>query len=107
MREPHPRFANHASACRPGGAGPSLLPAGVLLRVGATQDWKEEMTNLTPKERQEISTILRRRANEIAGFKMDLSKGKDLASVDYALELEINRLRHLSERVNPALPEEE
>ena len=62
---------------------------------------------LTPKERAQIATILKRRANEISGFKMDLNKGKDLASVDYALELEIDRLRRLAERVDPPQPEEE
>lgn len=60
---------------------------------------------LTKKEREQIGTILKRRANEIAGFKMDMAKGKDLASVDYALELEIERLRRLAERVDP--PEQE
>lgn len=66
------------------------------------------MTNeLTPKERAQIATILKRRATEISGFKMDLNKGKDLASVDYALELEIDRLRRLAERVDPPQPEEE
>ncbi len=64
------------------------------------------MTNLTLKEGEEIATILKRRANEIAIFKMDLNKGKDLASVDYALELEINRLRRLAERVSPPEPDE-
>lgn len=65
------------------------------------------MTNalLTHKEREQIATILKRSANEIAGFKSDLSKGKDLASVDYALELEIDRLRRLAERVNPPEPD--
>ena len=64
-------------------------------------------SELTSKERKQISTILNRRANEISGFKMDLVKGKDLASVDYALELEINRLRRLAERVDPPEPETE
>ena len=65
------------------------------------------MTDLTKSERVQIATILKRRANEIAGFKMDMAKGKDLASVDYALELEIERLRRLAERVDPAEPEAE
>ena len=65
------------------------------------------MTDLTKFERVQIATILKRRANEIAGFKMDMAKGKDLASVDYALELEIERLRRLAERVDPAEPEAE
>ena len=65
------------------------------------------MTGLTKFERVQIATILKRRANEIAGFKMDMAKSKDLASVDYALELEIERLRRLAERVDPAEPEAE
>ena len=64
-------------------------------------------TDLTPREREQIATILKRRANEIAGFKGELQRGKDLASVDYALELEIDRLRRLAERVNPPVPEQE
>lgn len=64
-------------------------------------------TSLTNTERDQIATILKRRANEIAMFKMDMSKGKDLASVEYALELEIDRLRRLAERVNPAAPEDD
>lgn len=59
---------------------------------------------LTKREREQIATILRRRANEVAGFKMEMQRGKDLASVDYALELEINRLRRLADRVSPAEP---
>ena len=65
------------------------------------------MTDLTKSERVQIATILKRRANEIAGFKMDMAKGKDLASVDYAMELEIERLRRLADRVDPAEPEAE
>lgn len=65
------------------------------------------ISELTPKERAQIATILKRRANEISGFKMDLNKGKDLASVDYALELEIDRLRRLAERVDPPQPDPE
>lgn len=60
---------------------------------------------LTKHEREQIATILTRRANEVSGFKMDLHRSKDLASVDYALELEISRLRRLADRVNPAEPE--
>lgn len=62
---------------------------------------------LVKKEREQISTILKRRANEIAMFKMDFAKGKDLASVDYALDREIDRLRRLAERVDPADADEE
>lgn len=60
---------------------------------------------LTKREREQIATILTRRANEVAGFKGELERGKDLASVSYALELEVTRLRRLAERVNPAEPE--
>lgn len=63
-------------------------------------------TELTKTEREQIATILKRRANEIAIFQMDIGRGaKDLASVNYALELEIDRLRRLAERVSPAEPE--
>jgi regulator of replication initiation timing len=62
------------------------------------------MINLTRTERDQIATILKRRANEIATFKGNL---KDIASVDYALELEIERLRRLASRVNPEEEEEE
>lgn len=60
---------------------------------------------LTKQEREQIATILTRRANEVAGFKSELERGKDLASVSYALDLEVTRLRRLAERVNPAEPE--
>ena len=62
---------------------------------------------LTKIERNQIATILNRRANEIACFKSDMTRTKDIASVDYALELEISRLRRLAERVSPYEPEEE
>lgn len=62
---------------------------------------------LTKSEQDQIATILKRRANEIAMYRIELQGTKDLASVDYALELEINRLRRLAERVNPAEPEQE
>ena len=72
-------------------------------------------TELTPSEREQIATILSRRANEIAGYKSDHSCEKYPlttkpemmmpASVEYALELEINRLRKLSSKINPPKPE--
>lgn len=63
---------------------------------------------LTRRECEQIATILNRRANEIAGYKSDMARsGKDLASVDYALEREIERLRHLAERVSPAEAEQD
>lgn len=64
------------------------------------------ITGLTKSERAQIATILSRRANEIAGFKSDLSRTKDLASVDYALELEILRLRRLADKIDPAADDE-
>jgi len=64
------------------------------------------METLTTRERDQIATILRRRANEIASFKGDLQRTKDLASVDYALELEIDRLRRLSDKVAPNEPDD-
>lgn len=69
------------------------------------------MTALTDTERLEIATILKRRANEIAGFKQEHScecyPAKPLgtfvipASVEYALELEITRLRNLEAKIRP------
>lgn len=64
-------------------------------------------------QREQISTILRRRANEIAGYS-DEHKERPVrpdikgmpASVEYALELEINRLRKLSDLVAPPKPPE-
>lgn len=62
--------------------------------------------DLTKREREQIATILKRRANEVAGFRGEMQRGtKDLASVDYAMELEIERLRRLAERVDPPEPE--
>ena len=64
-------------------------------------------TELTKHERTQIADILERRATEISNFRNEFNKGKDLASVDYAMELETYRLRRLAERVNPAEPEQE
>ena len=64
-------------------------------------------TDLTKSEREQIGIILCRRANEIAMYKDEMRREKEIASVDYALELEINRLRRLADRVNPAEPEGE
>ena len=64
-------------------------------------------TELTNRDREQIATILKRRANEIAGFKCELQRTKDLASVDYALELEIDRLRRLAEKVCPPESDDE
>lgn len=66
------------------------------------------MMELTQKERKQISEILERRANEIAGFSSDYRNKPDhYGSVELALTKEINRLRHLASRVNPAQPDDE
>jgi hypothetical protein len=66
------------------------------------------MNALTKKERADIAEILERRANEIAGFGDDYRRKPDhYGSVELALSREINRLRRLAERVNPAEPETE
>ena len=63
-------------------------------------------TDLTKAEREQIATILARRANEIAGFADTYrSDPKHYGSVECALSREIDRLRRLAERVNPAEPE--
>jgi hypothetical protein len=62
-------------------------------------------TALTDSERDQIATILTRRANEVAGFKNNYKEA--LASVDYACELEIKHLRKLADKVNPPKPEED
>lgn len=59
------------------------------------------MIELTKKEREQVAEILKRRANEIAGYQSDLRNKQDLASVDFALEREIKRLRNLADKVNP------
>lgn len=64
------------------------------------------MTDLTDTEREQIATILERRANEIAAFNDDLRRTKDIASVEFGLSLEVKRLRRLAARVNPPKPDE-
>lgn len=59
------------------------------------------MIELTKKEREQVAEILKRRANEIAGYQSYLRNKQDLASVDFALEREIKRLRNLADKVNP------
>ena len=59
------------------------------------------MIELTKKECEQVAEILKRRANEIAGYQSDLRNKQDLASVDFALEREIKRLRNLADKVNP------
>ena len=66
------------------------------------------MSDLTKSEREQIGTILERRANEIAGFSGDYCNGPEHhGSVELALTREIERLRRLAVRVNPAEPENE
>lgn len=61
---------------------------------------------LTKFESEQIEEILDRRANEIAGFLSDYRNDpKHFGSVEFALTREIDRLRRLAERVNPAEPE--
>lgn len=64
------------------------------------------MPDLTKSERDQIGEILRRRANEIAGFSDDYRrKAEHFGSVELAMTREISRLRRLAERVNPPEPE--
>lgn len=63
-------------------------------------------TDLTKNERDQISEILKRRANEIAFFSDDYRrKPEHHGSVELALSREIDRLRRLAERVNPPPPD--
>lgn len=65
------------------------------------------MTTLTKDECNQIATILERRANEVAGYCEDnkekypreITKLTMPASVQYALELEIKRLRALAGKI--------
>lgn len=64
--------------------------------------------DLTKREREQISEILSRRANEIAGFSSDYRKdGNHFGSVELALSREVDRLRRLADRVNPPEPDDE
>lgn len=63
--------------------------------------------DLTDSERKQIAEILKRRANEIAGFSDDYRRKPDhFGSVELALNREMDRLRRLADRVNPAEPED-
>lgn len=65
-------------------------------------------SSLTESERKQIAEILKRRANEIAGFSDKYRSEQDhYGSVELALTREIERLRRLAEKVNPPLPEDE
>jgi hypothetical protein len=69
---------------------------------------KEMAEELTKSERKQIAEILDRRANEIAGFSGDYKKdGNHFGSVELALSREIERLRRLADRVNPADAEDD
>lgn len=62
---------------------------------------------LTTHEAQQIAEILERRANEIATFSEEYRRNaQHHGSVELALTREIQRLRRLAERVNPAEREE-
>lgn len=59
-------------------------------------------TELTKSEREQIATILDRRANEIAGFSAEYTRNSGhFGSVEFALSREISRLRRLADKVNP------
>jgi len=64
-------------------------------------------TDLTKSEREQIAEILKRRANDIASYKLRNLKDDEPASVEFALTREIGRLRRLAERVNPPEPKED
>lgn len=67
---------------------------------------------LTKAEREQITEILERRANDIASFKGDVkhwtgdSFKEFPGSVEMALTREVNRLRRLADLVRPETPEE-
>lgn len=64
--------------------------------------------HMTRSEGRQIAEILKRRANEIAGFADEYRRDpKHHGSVELALSREIDRLRRLAERVSPAEPEDE
>ena len=66
------------------------------------------MTPLTKSEREQISEILKRRAQEIAVFSDDYRREPShYGSVEFALTREIERLRRLASRVNPPEPQED
>lgn len=66
------------------------------------------MTDLTKSERNQIGEILRRRANEIAGFSDSYRRqAEHYGSVELAHSREITRLRRLAARVDPPEPEDD
>lgn len=59
--------------------------------------------SLSRSESDQIGDILLRRANEIASFSIDYQKKPDhYGSVELAMTREMQRLRRLADRVNPA-----
>jgi hypothetical protein len=63
--------------------------------------------DLTTSERKQIAEILERRANEVASFSDEYRRNPGhFGSVEFALTREIERLRRLAERVNPAEPDD-
>jgi hypothetical protein len=66
------------------------------------------MVDLTRSEQEQIAEILKRRANEIAGFSDEYRKNNNhFGSVELALTREISRLRRLADRVCPPASDEE
>ena len=66
------------------------------------------MTPLTKAEREQVSEILNRRAQEIAVYSDDYRREPShYGSVEFALTREIERLRRLAIRVNPPKPQED
>lgn len=65
------------------------------------------MIDLSRSEQEQIAEILKRRANEIAGFSDEYrKKGDHYGSVELALTREISRLRRLADRVCPPARDE-
>lgn len=63
---------------------------------------------MTNDERNQIAEILSRRANEVAMFKADYTKGPaHFGSVEMALSREINRLRDLADLLSSEMEDEE
>lgn len=63
---------------------------------------------MTKNERRQIAEILNRRANEVAEFSRSYrSNLGHLGSVELSLTREIDRLRHLADRIEPTEPGDE
>lgn len=82
--------------------GAALEAADMLERMSIAP------TSLTKTEREQIAEILKRRANEIAGYNGEYVRDdKHYGSVSLALSRETERLRRLAERVCPPEPEDD